>query len=223
MNNTGKSWSVIVADDHGIIRHALKDVLGDDSSYVVVGEAADSEQATQLVLQKKPDLLILDLGLPGKSGIEVLYELKREEVATKVLVLTMYDDEPKVRHALAAGADGYTIKNISPEEMLTALDTIRKGEIYLHPRFEYLRAEIDKIRKKAAADKFADPLQRLSRREREVFYMLADGMPNRVIAKKLFISPRTVETHRARVIKKLGFHSTTDLVRYAIRHDLMCA
>lgn len=215
--------SVVLADDHTIVRHAVKTILENAGEYQVVAESSTVETTVEAVRQHKPDLLILDLGLPGKSGLEAIYEIQELNLNTHIVVLTMFEDEATVRQTLSAGANAYVFKNSSPEEFLRALSIVRSGKMYLPEGYQHLPSE---VRSNGAIDprskdEVHDPLAKLSKREREVFYLLADGMPNRVIAKKLFISPRTVETHRARVIKKLGFGSTADLIRYAIRNNLL--
>ena len=136
----------------------------------------------------------------------------------------MFEDEATVRQSIAAGAEAYLLKDSSPEEFLNALQAIENNKIYLPQKFSHLYEELQELANTSPSKisgELHDPLSILSKREREVFYLLANGLPNRIIAKKLFISPRTVETHRARVIKKLGFASTADLIRYAIRNNLL--
>lgn len=209
---------VLLADDHSIVRHAIRTIIETVDGYTIAGESENADKTISLVDELRPDLLILDLGLPGKSGLEAIYEIKQRGSPVKIVVLTMYEEEDKVRQALAAGASAYLLKNSSSREFIDALAAVRRGEIFLPKRFEHLR---DSLSSGSPTEISTDPLHKLSQREREVFYMLADGMPNRVIAKKLFISSRTVETHRARVIKKLGFNSTADLIRFAIRNNLL--
>jgi DNA-binding NarL/FixJ family response regulator len=220
---TANDINVILSDDHQIVRHAVRTILAGDPRFKVVGECSHAEETVEKVKALQPQILIQDLGLPGKSGVEVLYELQQAEVPTRAIVLTMYDDEGKVRQAFSAGARAYLLKNSSPEEFMEAISTVLAGNIYIPERFSEFADEIKELSKQrnGSTPTELDPLGKLSKREREIFYLLADGIPNRVIAKKLFISPRTVETHRARVIKKLGFSSTADLIRYAIRNNLM--
>jgi len=216
--------SILLSDDHSIVRHAVKTIIEGKSDYSIVGEAGDANETLSLIEDKHPDLLILDLALPGKSGVEVIYELSQKNAPTKVVVLTMFEDESKIRQSFAAGAKAYLLKDSSPEELLSALEAVLNGGLYLPTNFEHLRKEVEELSAntgRSSVNHVHDPLAKLSKREREVFYLLADGKPNRVIARQLFISPRTVETHRARVIKKLGFDSTADLIRYAIRHNLL--
>jgi two-component system, NarL family, response regulator NreC len=213
---------VLLADDHSIVRHAVRTILESSKNYTVVGEAENSEQIVKLLEELRPDLLILDLGLPGKSGLETIFEVRQKQLPVKIVVLTMYEEENKVIQTIAAGASAFLLKSTTPSEFIDALDKVSGGVIYLPRRFDYLRETINNHsqQEEGSIGGGSDPLSKLSQREREVFYMLAEGLPNRTIAKKLFISARTVETHRARVIKKLGFNSTADLIRYALRNNL---
>lgn len=221
-SDAAKPVSVVLTDDHRLIRHAMRALLDKSTQFSVVGEARDAEETLDLLKQHSPDLLILDVGLPGKSGIELIYEIRQQHLSPKIAVLTMYEDEEKVRQALGAGANGYIYKDVAPKDLLSALDRVISGELVIPEQFNHLREELasGSLSNGHGRDS-ADPLSKLSKREREVFHLIASGMPNRVIARKLFISPRTVETHRARVIKKLGFSSTADLVRFAIKNNLL--
>lgn len=215
--------TVVLTEDHDIVRYAVKSLLEKSGHYKIVGEAENAENTIELLEQHRPELAILDIGLPGRSGLETIYQIKERGLPTRVVVFTMYDDPAKMKQALAAGAVGYILKSSSPEVLLEELSRVMRGEVVLPKRYEHLRNEVgwSPVAGAEKASPESDPLDKLSKREREVFFLLADGLPNRVIAKKLFISPRTVETHRARVIKKLGFSSTADLIRYAIRHNLL--
>lgn len=222
---TPPSVRVVLSDDHAIVRHAIRTIIEASPRFQVVGEADDAYSTMELLASAQPDVLILDLGLPGKSGLEVLYEIKARKLPTKLIILSMFDDELKVRQALAAGAHAYLVKDSSPADLLAALDAVLRGNRFVARRFQHL---LDRFKEDASTNGRSPdpglalhPLGILSDREREIFYLLADGLPNRVIAKKLFISPRTVETHRARILKKLNFSSTAELVRYAIRNNLL--
>jgi len=214
---------VIIADDHTLMRHGIKNILIDRSDIKVIDESRAADETITKVLTQKPDVLFLDLGFPEKSGIEVIYALKEQKSPTKIIVLTRHDDETMLLQALMAGADAYILKNFTPEALIEALRSVQAGKMVLPERFEHLREDIEKKRTKPTKKSIlvGDPLQKLSKRERQIFFLLANGLPNRIIAKQLEISPRTVETHRARVIKKLDFDSSADLIRYAIKHNLL--
>lgn len=216
--------TIVIADDHRLFRHALKSIVGQREDFTIVGEAGDADTAVALVRSTAPTILMLDLGLPGKNGLEVILELVKGNSETRIVVVSQFDEEGTVRQAFAAGAKGYVLKNSNPDQLLTAIDKVAAGDVFVPREFEGLTEELANLRSKRRGRALAtDPLAVLSKREREVFYLLAEGMPNRDIAKRFFISPRTVETHRARVIKKLGCQSTADLIRYAVRHNLLRA
>lgn len=221
VQEANRKYSVVLSDDHRIVRHAIKTILESSNIFRVAGEAQTADETIELIDQCRPDFLILDIGLPGKSGIEVIYELKERNIKCNIAVLTMFEDEAKILQAMVAGAHAYLLKNSAPEEFLEALNLVLKGEVYIPQRFMHLLEKIQNPPGSKALEEATDPLGKLSKREREVFYLLAAGVPNRHIAKKLFISARTVETHRARIIKKLEFSSTADLIRYAIRYNLL--
>mgnify|MGYP001191768880 CR=1 FL=1 len=222
VNSSTSSVKVAIADDHKLLRHAVRDILETSTNYSIVGEASNAEEALKLVETERPDILILDIGLPKRSGLDVLLELKRKGTATKIVVLSMYDEETKVKQALAGGSDGYLLKNFSPEEIVSALDNVMSGKKFVPGKFSHLLTNTNGNGKIDNSSKIEfDPLEPLSPREREMFFLIVEGLPNRTIAKKLFISPRTVETHRARVIKKLQLTGNADLIRYAIKNGLV--
>ncbi len=223
VNNLTSRQRVVIADDHKLLRHAVRDILGKASTYEIVGEAANAEETVKVVSRERPDILILDLGLPLRSGLDVILELRRAKLPVKIVVLSMYEDEAKIKQAIANGANGYLLKDFSPEQFSDALNTVIAGKVFVPQKFAHL-ANVPPTNGTNGTNGHSstnDPLSVLSPREREMFFFIVDGLPNRTIAKKLFISPRTVETHRARVIKKLQLASNADLVRYAIKHGLV--
>lgn len=218
-NNTPppKSSTVVLTDDHAIVRHAVRTILESDERYQILAETNCADGAVALVRQHQPDILVLDIALPGKSGIDALREINKHKTSTKTVILSMFEDELRVRQALHAGASSYIFKNCSPTELLETLSRTASNEMVVPKGYEHI------LNKEDGFSLSKDPLTTLTKREREIFFMLAEGLPNRIIAKKLIISARTVETHRARVIKKLGLSSTADIVRYAIRNHLIVA
>lgn len=212
---------VFITDDHTVVRHALRTIIESSQDYVVIGESDQCDETIKMVSECKPDVLVLDLGLRGRSGIETLHCLRENGLTPKVLILSMHEEDSHVKAAISVGAHGYIIKDAGPKEILLAIDQVYHNHLFLPKRFEHLRGELENLPKSEAAGCATQhPLAKLSKREREVFYLLVEGKPNRVIAKQLFLSPRTVETHRARLIKKLGMQSTADLVRYAMKNNL---
>src|SRR5437773_12124213 len=181
----------------------------------VVGEAGNGKDAIFAVRALKPDVILLDVVMPGESGIDVLPSLLRESPATKVLVLSMQDDPSYVREAFAAGASGYVLKEAADEEVVTAVREIANGGRYVHPA---LGARMVTAEAEARAAAEADPL---SEREREVLRLLALGHTNQEIAKMLYISVRTAETHRAHIMQKLRLATRAELVRYALSQGLL--
>ena len=217
MDNTEK-LSVLIAEDHTLVRHGIKLILDATNRYQVVGEAESADQTLELIESLKPDILLIDLGLSGKSGVEALYEIKAKGIPLTIAVLSMSTDENVARQARQAGAMTCISNDFNTEDLVNALDRAIDGERTVSPAFSHILQALEQPKQK---DPSNDPLAKLSRREREVFFLLAEGMPNRAIAKKLFISSRTVETHRARVIKKLEFKSTADLVKFGIKNNLL--
>jgi two-component system, NarL family, response regulator NreC len=201
---------VLVCDDHALVRSGLRRLLEAEPGVEVVGEAADGDEAVASVREERPDVLLLDLVLPGRSGIDILPDLAEVAPETRVLVLSMQDDPAYVRQAFGAGADGYLLKEAADSELVQAIHEVANGRRYVHP---LLGARL------AAAEAAADGKARtdpLSEREHEVLHLLALGHTNQEIAKLLYVSIRTAETHRARIMQKLGLKSRAEIVRYAL-------
>jgi DNA-binding NarL/FixJ family response regulator len=211
--------TAIIADDHEIVRRGLRIILENDGACNVVGEASDGLTAVQLVEKHKPVVLILDLNLPRLHGIEVLRQTRTSSPHTKVIVLSMHNDEAYVIEALRGGAMAYILKGSESQEIAHALKEVLAGRRFLSaPLSEWaINALVTK-----PADT-TDPLQAITPRERMVLQLAAEGASNSEIAEKLFISPRTAETHRTNLLRKLGLHTQTDLVRFAIRKGLISA
>ncbi len=209
--------TVIIADDHEIVRRGLRSLLEAEGSCRVVADVADGLSATQAVDKHKPALLILDLNMPRLHGLEVLKHVRSTSPQTRVIVLSMHNDEPYVIAALRAGASAYLLKGSESQEISRALTEVLAGRRYLSaPLSEWAISALTT----RVADA-SDPLATLSPREREVLQLAAEGHDNPGIAEKLFISPRTAETHRANLMRKLGLQSQTDLVRFSIRRGVI--
>jgi two-component system, NarL family, response regulator NreC len=205
----------VVVDDHAVVRSGIKLLLDREDGIEVVGEAGSARDAVFEVRAQKPDVLLLDVVMPGESGIEALPSLLKESPGTKVLVLSMQDDPSYVREAFAAGASGYVLKEAADEEVVAAVREIASGGSYVHPALG-ARMVAAEAAERAAAE--ADPL---SEREREVLRLLALGHTNQEISKLLFISVRTAETHRAHIMQKLRISTRAELVRYALAQGLL--
>ncbi len=200
---------VLICDDHALVRSGLRKLLDAEEMVDVCCEAGDAEEAIEQVRARRPDVLLLDVVMPGRSGIEALPDLLAAAPDTRVLVLSMQDDPSYVRQAFAAGASGYLVKEAADAELMQAVRDVAEGRRYVHP---LLGARL------AAADAVTEPkpTDRLSGREREVLRLLALGHTNQEIAKILFISIRTAETHRARIMQKLGLSTRAEIVRFAL-------
>lgn len=201
----------LIADDHGVLRAGLKALLNSDAELECVGEAASGAEVMEMAPVLKPDLILLDLSMPGPGGMEVCRQLKRTVPETKILILTMYEDHELVREAIRNGASGYIIKRAAEAELATALNAVMRGEIYVHPAVT--RGLFDTP---DAPSRDGTPGgERLTRRESEVLRLIAEGHTNAELAEQLGIGLRTVETHRANLVRKLGTQSRAELVRYA--------
>jgi two-component system response regulator NreC len=206
---------VVVVDDHAVVRSGLRLLLDANEDIEVVGEAGNAKDAIFRARALKPDVMLLDVVMPGSSGIDVLPELLKESPETKVLVLSMQDDPSYVREAFGAGASGYVLKEAADEEVVSAVREIANGGRYVHPSLG-ARMVAAEAEERAAAE--ADPL---SEREREVLRLLALGHTNQEIAHTLYISVRTAESHRAHIMQKLRLSTRAELVRYALSSGLL--
>jgi DNA-binding NarL/FixJ family response regulator len=206
---------VLVVDDHAVVRAGLRRVLDAEDDIETVGEAPNAERAVFEALDSRPDVVLLDVVMPGKSGIEGLPALLQALPDVRVLMLSMQDDPRYVREAFEAGASGYVLKEAADTDVVDAVRAVASGERYVHPALgARLVAAESEERKRAASDP-------LSEREREVLRLLALGHTNQEIASLLYISVRTAETHRAHIMQKLGLSSRAELVRYALDHGLI--
>jgi two-component system response regulator NreC len=205
----------VVVDDHAVVRSGIKLLLEREEDIEIVGEAGNARDAIFRARALKPDVILLDVVMPGESGIEVLPKLLEESPETKVLLLSMQDDPSYVREAFSAGAAGYVLKEAADEEVVAAVRELAAGGSYVHPALGARMVAAD-AEARAAAE--ADPL---SDREREVLRLLALGHTNQEIAKMLYISVRTAETHRAHIMQKLRLSTRAELVRYALSHGLL--
>lgn len=205
---------IYLVDDHAIVRDGLRSML-EAGGYAVVGEASNATAALADVARLKPDLLLLDLNLGGRSGIELLAEVQRRSLPVRCIVLTMSDQPRHVAEALRLGAVGYLLKGSSRTVLMDAIAAVAAGKRFFGPEVGDLAAQA------LAAGDQADPLGQLSPREREIITMVVKGESSPVIAEKLHLSPKTVDSYRSRLMAKLGVDDITALVRFAIRHGLI--
>jgi two-component system response regulator NreC len=206
---------VLVVDDHAVVRSGLRLLLDAEPDIEVVGEAGDIGTAVLEARAAKPDVILMDLVMPGRSGIEGMPAVLKEAPTAKVLVLSMQDDPRYVREAFAAGATGYVLKEAADTELVAAVREVAAGGRYVHPS---LGARLAAAEAEERARAESDPL---SERERQVMRLLALGHTNQEIARMLYISVRTAETHRAHIMQKLRLSTRAELVRYAIQHGLL--
>ena len=206
---------VLIVDDHAVVRAGLRLLLDAESDIEVIGEAGSVDQAIFEARALKPDIILMDVVMPGRSGIEGSPAVLKEHPAAKLLVLSMQDDPTYVREAFAAGASGYVLKEAADTELVAAIREVANGGKYVHPSLGARLAAAEAEARNHADD---DPL---SEREREVLRLLALGHTNQEIAKMLYISVRTAETHRAHIMQKLRLSTRAELVRYALAHGLL--
>lgn len=209
---------VVLADDHRMLREPLRLLLERGGECEVVGEAASGEEAVALTAKLHPQVTILDIGMPGMGGIAAAHRIAKVSPASRVLMLSQYDDEEYVLEALTeAGAAGYLLKTDAPEELLDAVRAVHAGKSYLSPSIApILLSRITRPRTAKHSNKFT-----LTRREREVLKLIGDGATSKDIALKLDISPKTAQVHRDNLKQKLNLRSTAEMVRYAIKHKIV--
>jgi DNA-binding NarL/FixJ family response regulator len=209
------SIKVLIVDDHAVVRSGLRLLLEAEDDMAVVGEAGTAREAVFELRSSQPDVVLMDVAMPGGSGIDVIPQLLHEAPETKILMLSMQDDPSYVRQAFEAGASGYVLKEAADAEVVAAVRDVAAGRSYVNPALgARLVAAESEARKRAEADPLSD-------REREVLRLLALGHTNQEIAKMLYISVRTAETHRAHILQKLNLRSRADLVRHALASGLL--
>jgi two-component system, NarL family, response regulator NreC len=209
---------VLVADDHTIVRQGVVSLLEAGGDCEVVAQASDGVEAVEKALATRPDVAVLDIGMPRLSGLEAVRRIRQEAPKVRVLVLTMHEEEEYVIHLVRAGASGYLVKDSAAGELLAAVRALSRGHGYFGPYAARVLAEQYRHPEGAQA---ADPYGALTAREREVFHLVVDGKTTKEVAKVLGISPKTAENHRARLMEKLDVHNSAELVRYAARRGLL--
>ncbi len=207
---------ILLADDHTVLRAGLRALLAPQPDLEVVGEASDGGEAVRLAQRLQPDVVVMDIGMPGVGGIDATAWIKRELPATKVLILSMHDDQGYLRQVLRAGASGYLLKRAADTELLAAIRAAARGEVYLDPALT--RGLVDEV-VRPDPDRVGEPT--LSDREQEVLRLLAYGHTNQQVAERLCIGVKSVETYKARLMEKLGLRGRAELVRYALQHGIL--
>ena len=210
--------TVILADDHPIVRQGLRHLLEAEPHLKIVGEAEDGLQAVQLTEKFKPNVLIVDIMMPGLNGLEVLRQVKDRSPSTCSIVLSMQSADVYIVEALKSGALGYVLKETGPSELVNAVQQVISGKRYLSPR---LSERLIDVLLQTTEELTLDPYETLTNREREVLQMAAEGLTTSAIARRLSISPRTAELHRGRMMDKLGLNNQTELIRYALKRGIL--
>ena len=214
-----RTISILLADDHRMVRQGFRALLEAEKDFCIVDETGDGLDALRLAEQLKPQVLVLDLMLPGLRGLEVARQIKQRGLRTKVVILSMHANEAYVLEALRNGAAGYVLKDANAAELVRAVREAVAGRRYLSPPLS--EPAMEAYLEKARAAGTLDVYEALTNREREVLQLAAEGHTSATIAGKLFISPRTVEIHRSNLMHKLGLRSPTDLIRYALQRGIL--
>lgn len=212
---------VLVVDDHAIVREGVRMILAREADIDVVGEAGDGAEALQHVERLRPHVVVMDISMPGMGGIEATQVVRTKYPGVQVLALTMHEDESYVFQLLRAGAAGYVLKRAAAQDLVQAVRAAARGEAFLYP--SVARKVVEDYLKRVESGEERERYDGLTTREKEILTLIAQGLSNQQIAEKLFISIKTVQTHRAHILEKLGLHDRTELVRYAIRKGLIQA
>ncbi len=208
---------ILVADDHHVVRTGLRTLLETERGWQVCAEAANGREAVEKAGELKPDVAVLDIGMPLLNGVEATRQIRKLSPKTEVLILTMHDSEVLIQEVLKAGARGYILKDDADRNLIAAVDALRQHKPYLSSRL----SEVFSKTVRSAGEDSASDRRRLTPREREIVQLLAEGKSNKEISGFLGISVKTAETHRANIMLKLNFHSITELVRYAVRNKII--
>ena len=210
---------LMIVDDHPLFREGLKTIVNRDKKYTVVCEAGNGADGIRLGRKHQPAIMLVDISMPGKNGIQMIRELKDSLPDTRFIIISMHSEADYIVEAFRAGASGYMIKESAAGNLIRGLDAVARGELFLD---DALSQEVVYKLMQAKDDTSAgDPYSSLTAREQEVMRMLAEGLSAKEVASQLFISPKTVENHRTNLMKKLGLHSTVELIRYAARLGLI--
>ncbi|RLB11781.1 MAG: DNA-binding response regulator [Deltaproteobacteria bacterium] len=211
---------VIIVDDHPLLREGLKSVIAKSKNYEVIAEAGNGNEALKLIKKFKPDIALVDISLPDINGIELIRKIKKRFSQVKIMVISVHSKIDYIVEAFKAGAFGYLVKEAAASSVIEGLDTISKGEYFLHSSVS--KEVVKSLINTPSIKNTGDPAYNsLTPREQEILRLLAEGFSNKEIADMLCISPKTVENHRSNIMNKLGLHSITDLIRYAIKLGLI--
>jgi DNA-binding NarL/FixJ family response regulator len=217
------TFSILLADDHVMFRRGVRRIIQSIGDVEVVGEASDGLELLQLLKKTTPNLIILDISMPNLRGLEATREIKIINPEVKVLILTMHKDKEYLYHAFSAGAEGYLLKEDADSELIAAIDALRKGGTYVSPLLSLQLTDLFMQKSRPATEQRANPGELLTTREREIIKLIAEGKSSKEVAALLFISSRTVQHHRANIMRKLNIKKTADLVKYAIQKGYTAA
>jgi len=216
-----KKIRILISDDHAVVRQGLRALFQSAQDFLVVGEASSGEEVSRLVEELKPEVVIVDISMPRVNGIEATPLVKKRNPRTKVLILTMYDNEEYVHQMVRVGADGYVLKNADKKGLFAAVRAVAAGERFFSPEVSELIIEEFVKRARESTDGSESKQLPLTKREMEILRYIAQGLTNKRIAEEIFLSVRTVNTHRDNLMQKLNIHDTAGLVRYAIQNGII--
>lgn len=207
---------ILIADDHAVVRHGLRALIATEPDLALIGEATDGVEAVQLAASLHPDVILLDMAMPRKTGLEAIYDIKRDDPQARILVLTSFAEDDQIFPAIKAGATGYLLKDASPRELLQAIRDVERGDVSLHPTIA--RKLVSELKRPADLPPSEEPL---TEREVQVLALVARGLSNQEIADQLFIGERTVRTHVSNILGKLHLANRTQAALYAQREGLV--
>jgi DNA-binding NarL/FixJ family response regulator len=219
-DDRGNVIKVLLVDDHTILREGVRALLSVEDDIEVVGEAGDGLEAVEQVPKLQPDVVIMDMVMPRMNGLEATRQIKKRNPDVRILILSMYDDDEYVLQIIQAGASGYVLKRVATEDLVNAIREVYKGSSFLYPPIAAKLIE-DYVRRVKGVDVGEAGGEQLTAREREVLRLIAEGNTNQSIAAILTVSKKTVESHRANIMRKLDVHDVTELVKYAIRKGMI--
>lgn len=214
---------LLVADDHEIVRKGIRSLLEAQPGWLVAAEASDGREAVEKAREMKPDVTVLDISMPSLNGLEAARQMIKNDARAKILILTQHESDPLIREVLDAGARGYVLKSDASRDLITAVNAVRCNKTFFTAKVAQIVLDgyLDKKSKKVTDDRKVDARSRLTPRQREIVQLLAEGKSSKEVAVALGLSVKTAETHRANIMRRLDCHSISELVRYAVRNNII--